>query len=255
MKHLSQDELVLLHYGELGDSAADADAARAHLEACDRCRAERDALGRVLGAVELAVPEPAPGYEDRVYAVVTERIGDPAGSRSGSSFWSLSGLRPLLAAAAVVLVATLAFWFGREQGRSEQALSAEQRERILLLAVSEHLERSERVLQDVVNTRPAASLELGPSARAAERLLTDTRIYRATARGAGREHLASVLDELERVLADLANSPDTVSGPEFNTLWRRIQANGLLIKVRIAETEARDDLGKRRPTADADHEI
>jgi len=88
----------------------------------------------------------------------------------------------LASAAALAALILIAFWVGRGQGRSDMALTAEQRERILLL------------------------------------------------------------DELERVLVDVANSPETVSGPEFNTLWRRIQANGLLIKMRIAESQSRQDV-------------
>ena len=240
MKHISEEDLVLLRYGELPE----AHPAHAHLAECPRCRDAHAALERFLGALEPApVPERDAGYEDRVFASVTARLAPPV--RTAWAGW-LAWPR-LAAAAAVLLLAVLAFWAGREQGRSEVALTAEQRERILLLAVSEHLERSERMLRELVNTRPAATLDLGQKPRMADQLAADNRIYRATARHAGQEQLALLLDELERVLVDIANSPETLSGPEFNALWRRIQANGLLIKVRIAEGEARRDVQGRSP--------
>jgi hypothetical protein len=241
MKHASQEDLVLLHYGEL----AHAESVREHVAACGRCREKQAALERFLGALEPApAPERDAGYEDRLFARVMARLAPPA--RPAGSYW-LAWPR-LTAAAAAVILACFAFWIGREQGRHEVALSVEQRERILLLAVSEHLERSERMLRELVNTRPAASLDLGERPRAAERLAADNRLYRATARHAGQEHLALLLDELERVLVEIANSPATVNGAEFNALWRRIQANGLLIKVRIAESETRRAVRQRSPS-------
>jgi hypothetical protein len=237
MSHLSQDELVLLHYGDRTPT----DAVREHLETCTHCRAEQAALASLLEAIEPPpVPERDAAYADRVYRQVTARISQPSRPTRTLSFW-VTWPRFAAAAAALVL-AVLAFWAGREQGRTEIALSPEQRERILLLAVSEHLERSERMLRDLVNTQQTATTDLGQGPQTAERLAADNRIYRATAVHAGQADLAQLLDELERVLVEIANTPTTVSGPEFNALWRRIQANGLLIKMRIAESETRHDI-------------
>jgi len=237
MKHLSEPDLVLLHYGDLPD----AQAARGHLAACPHCREEYAALEQFLGAVEPApVPERDAGYPQRVWARVNARL--EAAPRTRTAWPSWMAWPRLASAAALAALILIAFWVGRGQGRSDMALTAEQRERILLLAVSEHLERSEHMLRELVNTSPAASLDLGQKPATAERLAADNRLYRATARHAGLERLALLLDELERVLVDVANSPETVSGPEFNTLWRRIQANGLLIKMRIAESQSRQDV-------------
>jgi hypothetical protein len=234
MSHLSQDELLLLHYGEREPS----DAEREHLESCPRCHAEAATLGDLLRSIEAPEPpERGPGYEDRVFAQVTSRLEKAA--RPRRSFWLWIATPRFATAAAAIALAVLAFWAGREQGRTEVALSPEQRERILLLAVSEHLERSERVLKEIVNTRTEATTDLGQGPATAEKLASDNRIYRATALHAGQAHLAELLDELERVLVEIANSPTTMNGPEFNALWRRIQSNGLLIKMRIAEGETR----------------
>ena len=241
MSHLSPDDLVLLHYGERKPT----DAVRAHHEACERCRAEQAAHTNLLQAVEPPdVPERDAGYEERVYRKVTARIAESARPARTFSFWHWPRWA---AAAAAVVLATFAFWAGREQGRTEVALSPEQRERILLLAVSEHLDRSERVLRDLVNTKQTPTTDLGQGPQTAERLAADNRIYRATAVHAGQAQLAQLLDELERVLVEIANSPTTLPGPEFNALWRRIQANGLLIKMRIAESETRHDIQNRPP--------
>jgi hypothetical protein len=49
----------------------------------------------------------------------------------------------------------------------------------------------------------------------------------------GDTGLASVLDELERVLIDVAHSPQTVTPARFKTIRQRIDDDGLLFKVRV----------------------
>ena len=246
MSHLSQDDLVLLHY----DERPVTDAAREHLESCPHCRAEQATLAVLLRSIEAPqAPERDAAYEERVWRKLTARLGQESTRPAWLSWLSfpLTGRR-LATAGAVVGLAVLAYWAGRVRGQSEIALSSVQRERILFAAVSEHLERSERVLRELVNTAPAPTTDLGLGPQSAARLAEDNRIYRATALHAGEVRLAQLLDELERVLVEIANSPQNVSGPEFNILWRRIQANGLLIKMRIAESETRRDAQNRPPT-------
>ena len=56
--------------------------------------------------------------------------------------------------------------------------------------------------------------------------------------------MASTLDELERVLVDIANSPDEVSAAQFDSIQRRIDSRGILLKVRVVKEELRDRLEK-----------
>jgi len=64
--------------------------------------------------------------------------------------------------------------------------------------------------------------------------------------------VAGVLDDLERVLIEIAHSPDEVSGPQLDDLRRDIEDRGLLFKVRVLGSQARQresappqDQGKR----------
>jgi hypothetical protein len=52
--------------------------------------------------------------------------------------------------------------------------------------------------------------------------------------------MASVLDELERVLVDIASGPATVTQEEFDTVRRRIDSKSLLFKVRVVSGQVRD---------------
>ena len=57
--------------------------------------------------------------------------------------------------------------------------------------------------------------------------------------------MASTLEELERVLLDIANSPDEVTPAQFEEIQKRIAAKGILLKVRVVKQE----LHQRRKNA------
>ena len=73
--------------------------------------------------------------------------------------------------------------------------------------------------------------------RRAEDLLDENRLYRQTALQEGDTGLANVLDELERVLLDVAHSPQTVTPAQFKSIRQRIDNDGLLFKVRVMAKE------------------
>jgi len=67
----------------------------------------------------------------------------------------------------------------------------------------------------------------------AEDLLQENRLYRQTALQEGDTGLASTLDELERVLLDVAHSPEEVSPKQLEAIRQKIEARGILFKVRV----------------------
>jgi hypothetical protein len=74
----------------------------------------------------------------------------------------------------------------------------------------------------------------------AEDLLDDNRLYRQTARNTGDKSVASVLDDLERVLLEIAHSPSEISSGQLSDLRQQIESRGLLFKVRVLGSEARN---------------
>jgi hypothetical protein len=227
--HLNDDDLVLLHYGE------DAGRARAHLEACPECAERLRLLGTTLalaGAPE--TPEPDDGFEARVWARLQPQLAAPA-ERVARPSWRphwprAAGLAALAASLAV------AFLLGREFPSRPQPLSPAVRERVLLVAVDEHLERTRLVLLELSNAPAGEGLDVSLQRSAAHDLVSANRLYRRSAARSDEPALVAVLEELERVLTEVAAGPDALGPRELEALQERIESRGLLFKCRVLQS-------------------
>jgi len=235
MSHVNEDDLVLLHYRE--DAGADA---QAHLEGCAECAERLQRLARTLALAEAPdVPEPGPDYGARVWARLQPQLGLPEPTVKvvpiRSRFWPRAVSVAALAAALVV-----AFLLGRRFPDEPQPLSAEVRERVLLVAVGEHLERSQMVLIELVNAPADERMNVKAQRAVADELVSANRLYRQTAVRSGEDSLVAVLEELERVLVEVAAGPDALAPQDVAELQRRIEARGLLFKVRVVGSQVRE---------------
>ena len=160
---------------------------------------------------------------------------------------------PWLAAAAAVLLTVGAYWLGRHdagigsappapmiaKGTPELSLGIQAtRERVVLAALGEHLDRTERTLVELVNSQPGRRVDISAEQAWARDLLEANRLYR---QAAGRQSpaLSQVLDDLEPVLLEIANSPSQLTSDEFETLRDRIEARSLVFKVRVTGADIR----------------
>lgn len=247
MKHLNEDELVAYRYGEIAGGESRDTIAR-HLRDCAECRASFETLVRVLELVEAApVPERDERYSQRVWQQIAPRL-EPRPAFDWRAWLAPRRLAAVGATAALVLAAFLAGRLWQQKKTPDVAGTApapqQIRERVLLVAVGDHLDRSEMVLVELVNAdAPTASgqeLDISSEKERAEELVTVNRLYRQTASSAGDAAMASVLDDLERVLLEIAHSPDKVSSAEFATLRRNIEKRGILLKVRVVGSDVRE---------------
>jgi hypothetical protein len=119
------------------------------------------------------------------------------------------------------------------------------RERVLLVAVGDHLERSQMVLVELANAgAPAAGrLDISYEQQAAEDLLESNRLYRQTAATNGDVATADLLEELERVLLEVAHSPSEVSARQLEELRKQIEDRGILFKVKIFGSRVEQSAG------------
>ncbi|MEX1129627.1 MAG: hypothetical protein WEB50_13755, partial [Vicinamibacterales bacterium] len=229
--HLTDDDLVLHFYGEM-EHAAEAQAA-SHLAGCGDCRRSYTRLQRVLAAVD-AMPAPAlpDGFERTVWA----RLEPALPARRGWFSWFVAGPANLAWAAAVLLLVAGAFFAGRLStppagtGAAQMASADEIREAVLLSDLGEHLDRSQTVLIELASAEgPAASdgVDMSLERERAEDLLAANRLYRQTATASGDTAVTELLDELERLLVELAASPDQMSPEDLERVQQRIATKDL----------------------------
>ncbi len=245
MTHLNEELLVLYYYGEEDyREAANRSAVTEHLAGCTDCRFRYESLQRVLAAVEaMPVPERTESYGGEVWARLRPRLDAALGKerRIDWSWWHAPQRWALAGAMAALLL--LAFFLGRThplEAPSSAAISPQVRERILMVAVGDHLERSQMILVELSNAPSKGRVDISSEQRAASELVGENRLYRQTALNAGETGVASVLDELERVLIEVANSPSEVSSKQMESLQKRIESQGILFKVRVIGSEVRE---------------
>jgi hypothetical protein len=109
------------------------------------------------------------------------------------------------------------------------------RERVLLVAVGDHLERSQTILVELANAGAPkdGQLDISYEQHAAEDLLESNRLYRQTASSTGDASTAAMLEELERVLLEIAHSPSAVSEKQLDELRKQIEDRGIIFKVKV----------------------
>jgi hypothetical protein len=229
-----------------------------HLAACTGCAA---VYREIAGTLALVAPPDAPERGDQYGLEVWQRIRHQLPPQDGP-WWTawLRWDRLTLAAAAAVLVLA-AFVAGRLSPRpssvpdpgtahapamASTGMGADAHDRVLLTSVADHLDRSERVLLDIMNA-PAHS-DISAEQQWAGDLLTTSRLYRQDAIDAGERTVATVLDDLERSLLEIVHSPTRISAADLEQIRRRIDAAALLFKVRILS----DELRQREDAPDAD---
>ena len=237
MRHYTEDELILYHYGE----ARRRERIDDHLATCDACagayREIRDSLAAIGG---LDTPERDDRYGLEVWQRVRHDlpIQDPP--------WWTAWYRPSLAAGVTMLVVA-AFVAGRYWPEVSPPAPAPQTgttptdagERVRSAAIGDHLEESERVLLDLVNSGGDSVDVSGQQAWAAD-LVDANRLYRDAAERAGDDTVAGVLDELERSLLEIVHGPSTMTTAQLEAVRARLDAAALLFKVRVLSDELRE---------------
>jgi hypothetical protein len=239
MNHMTEEELIAYRDGENRDRTN----FTKHLDECAHCRGEMDKINAVFAALDaMAVPDPGEDYGRRVWQQISPRLPE-----KHFPWWQpFFEPRRLVAVGAVAALILIAFYIGRytKKGPSggELADAGKVRERVLVVAVGEHLGRSEMILMELANAEPQKGRKLvniSAEQKRAEDLLEENRLYRQIALRDGDTLMASTLDELERILLDIANSPDEVTPAQFEAIQKRIAAKGILLKVRVVNQELR----------------
>jgi hypothetical protein len=229
MNHLTDEQLVLHYYGEQAE-----DPVEDHLNACESCRAQYRALQRLLNTLDAApVPERPPEYGAAVWRKIESSV-------SGRRQFAWLGMRAWLLAGAMAALIAAAFLAGRLTQRPAAPSMANMgpvRERILLVAVGDHLERSQTILVELENSD---SPDIAYERQAAADLVESNRLFRLTAASAGDIATASLLEDLERALLEISNSPSEMSRRQLQDLRKEIENRGILFKVKVFASQVQE---------------
>jgi anti-sigma factor RsiW len=271
MTHIAEDDLIAHALDEVEDRTRG--AVDAHCETCAACRATLDEIRATLALAERAeVPARGEEYGAAVWEKLEPRLQEHTSAeraadvplhgraealppQSSSSRHSVvaAGLEPRtrvwLAAAATLVIAAGAYWVGRQSATPAPSIEVARetpapvtgaiRERVVLAALGEHLDRTERTLVELVNAEDGGRVDISAEQAWARDLLEANRLYRQAAQGANAPALSQVLDDLEPVLLEIANSPARVTSEEFRALRERIEARSLVFKVRVTGADVR----------------
>ena len=235
--HLTDDELVLHYYGEMSD-AAEAKAC-AHLDECAACRDNLARLQRVMSAIDATpIPEPDAWFEQRAWA----RLEPALTASDRRPPWQLPwrAIAWGAVAALVVIAAFVAGQFASKPAPPVQSASAPavMPERVLLVDLGDHLDRTELALVEFVSGTDGEHIT--SSRDRVQELVAANRLYRRTALTSGDRAVADVLDELERALIEIAGTTPSASTTDLDVMRQRIDTRGLLFKVRVMREQLQE---------------
>lgn len=248
--------MVLHYYRE--DVAEAAAALEGHLSSCASCAARWHEITATLALADAdGVPDPGDDFPARVWAAIRPRLDARPARRSLRSIAILT----TLAASLLLAVGSGATWIrlahpasqavritnaapgadiANTADASPAAGSADPRERVLLSALTDHFSRTEMLLVELLNGPDAAPGPLEFERASADDLVASGRLYRATAEQTGDVQFASVLDDLESVLVEVARRSGRMQPGDVSSLRTRIRDDALLFKVRAVTTEIHD---------------
>jgi hypothetical protein len=233
MTHLTDDRLTLLYYNEAGAEE------RSHAVSCEHCRVRFADFAQFMDAMrDVPVADPRAQWEQRLWPAIAPRVTTALKPRK--PLWSRFYIMgPALAAVCAAVFIAGMYTQNRVDRNHPEAFSPRSRERVLLITMGDHLDRSQIVLAELANAPESGKTDISSEQQLATRLLGENRLLRQTAQHVGDTSDAALLDQLERVLLDIAHAPTEVSSGELKDLQDRIEAQGLLFKVRVVSAADR----------------
>lgn len=231
MKHLTEDELIDRYYGDDRSNTAQ------HLETCPHCARSYAALRSDLADLgPIAPPSRDESYGERVWSAISPLLSARTAQKPARSFlglWLVLGS----AAACASLVAG-AFYAGRlwehnQQHATTASAPATAQNKVVVVLLSDHLDRSERLLVELKHAHPDDSQIMSPLRDEARSLLASNRKCRQQAEKTGDPALTHALDHLNELLSELANQPGGLNAAAIAKLQDQMNADGLLFEVRV----------------------
>jgi putative zinc finger protein len=264
-RHISDEELLLDYYGEA--TPEQRAEMRAHLGTCVDCQAlDRELRGVLVLVDNEPLTEAPPGFEREMWARLEPVVSGFSRTNVVSGFsrtkevrlkadttWSFELPRWALAAS-VAALAVGSFALGRvwdTPTTSPRITTTDMRElseRMLRSEVEEHLERSQRVFVELVNADDSSPVLLASDRERAADLVAAGRLYRRSVEDMGDADTRDLLEDVQRVLVEIANGPEVESSNDLSDVRARITDQDLIFRLRVMTAEMQARERRARPT-------
>jgi anti-sigma-K factor RskA len=237
MKHLGEDELVELYYGEAATEA------NTHLRACRECSASYAEFKQSLDAIRpAAVPQRGAEYRERVWEALRPQLIPYQKKPAAWRRWAHWRVTALAASCAVLLAAAFLggrYWERIATKNPNISANPQATQRVVLVVLTDHLDRTERLLVQLEHADSPNRAENEQLQSEARELLASNRLYRVTASNAGDPALAGALDRLDGVLAEIANDPN-LTGADLERVRNEMNTKGILFEIRVLRSRSPD---------------
>ena len=249
MKHLNEEELIELYYNEATT------AAHVHVQACRECSTQYADLQRDLNAVKAEQAGPrGTEYGERVWQALRPQLVAYEKRPARWQYWVQ--WKSVAVAAGCAALLAIAFVGGRYWERHTNRTTAgvnmnpPATQRVLLVVLTDHLDRTERLLVALNHADSSDRAENGQLQAEARELLASNRLYRVTASKAGDPAMAAALDRVENVLAEMANDPN-LTAEDLERIRRDMNTEGILFDIRVLLARTPDQGSGPKPAKGA----
>jgi hypothetical protein len=245
MKHLNEEEMIEQYYKQ-GKARA-----RRHLEACAECAEDFAAFKSDLDAIQSAeLPARDAAYGERVWRSIAPFL--PVYEERKRSWLRGGAWRGLSYACACAVLVAGAFIAGRmwehkqirtTVGANPTAIpqkATPPQQRLVVVVLSDHLERSERLLVELKHADTGNEEMVTPLRDEARSLLAANRVCRQNAEKDDDPALAAALDRLDHLLAELANHQGGLNAAALARLQAEMNSGSLLFEVRVLRSRIPD---------------
>jgi hypothetical protein len=240
MKHLTEEELIECFYNK--NKAAN--PASRHLEQCVACAEAYAALESDLALITPAEP-PArdAAYGERVWRSIAPCL--PVYEVRKRSWLRGGAWRVLSYASACALLIACAFIAGRVWEHKQLRTTAGDnlttipqpaappQQRLVVVVLSDHLDRSERLLVELKHADAGSEELISPLRDEARSLLAANRVCRQNAEKDDDPALTAALARLDHLLAELANQQGGLNAAALARLQEEMNSGSLLFEVRV----------------------
>lgn len=254
MHHLTEYELVAHAYAE-----DETDAVQQHLERCGECAKAYAAVSSDLGEMEFTpVPMRDEQHGKQVWESIVDRLPE---YEMPKRRWFAGRLWGGLAVGACAGLLVFGFVAGRiwerkqvqpaqtlvsNPAQEKESSAAHAQERVVVVVLSDHLDRTERLLMELKHADVGNAETVSPLRDEARTLLAANRICRKNAKQNDDPDLAPALDRLDHLLAALADQPEGLNSVGIIKLQEEMNSDGLLFEVRVLRSRQATSTAQRK---------